>query len=36
MLESAGFSQVQTLVVDKEPETPHFQTLLTVADKPGH
>ena len=34
MLEKAGFSQVQTSVVDKEPETPQFQTLLAVANKP--
>ena len=35
MLEKAGFSQVQTSVVDKEPETPQFQTLLAVANKPS-
>jgi ArsR family transcriptional regulator len=34
MLEKAGFSNVQTSVVDKEPETPQFQTLLAVATKP--
>ena len=33
MLENAGFTEVQTSVVDKEPETPQFQTLLAVADK---
>jgi SAM-dependent methyltransferase len=34
MLETAGFTNVQTSVVHKEPETPQFQTLLAVADKP--
>jgi ArsR family transcriptional regulator len=34
MLEEAGFMQVQTSVVHKEPESPHFQTLLAVANKP--
>jgi ArsR family transcriptional regulator len=34
MLEKAGFAQVQTSVVHKEPETPQFQTLLAVASKP--
>jgi ArsR family transcriptional regulator len=33
MLEKAGFQQVQTSVVHKEPETPQFQTLLAVGDK---
>ncbi len=33
MLEKAGFKQVQTSVVHKEPESPHFQTLLAVGDK---
>jgi ubiquinone/menaquinone biosynthesis C-methylase UbiE/DNA-binding transcriptional ArsR family regulator len=33
MLEKAGFCNVQTSVVHKEPETPQFQTLLAVADK---
>jgi ArsR family transcriptional regulator len=33
MLDESGFSQVQTSVVHKEPETPHFQTLLAVGDK---
>jgi ubiquinone/menaquinone biosynthesis C-methylase UbiE/DNA-binding HxlR family transcriptional regulator len=36
MLEKAGFTSVQTSVVHKEPETPQFQTLLAVADKPIH
>jgi ArsR family transcriptional regulator len=35
MLETSGFTNVQTSVVHKEPETPQFQTLLAVADKPG-
>jgi ubiquinone/menaquinone biosynthesis C-methylase UbiE len=35
MLEKAGFTGVQTSVVHKEPETPQFQTLLAVANKPG-
>ena len=34
MLEKAGFTDVQTSLVHKEPETPQFQTLLAVADKP--
>jgi ArsR family transcriptional regulator len=33
MLEQAGFHDVQTSVVYKEPETPNFQTLLAVGDK---
>jgi len=33
MLEKAGFSNLQTSVVHKEPETPQFQTLLAVGDK---
>jgi len=33
MLDKAGFKNVQTNVVHKEPETPQFQTLLAVADK---
>ena len=33
MLEEAGFKQIQTSVVHKEPETPQFQTLLVVANK---
>ncbi|MDR3749958.1 MAG: metalloregulator ArsR/SmtB family transcription factor [Terracidiphilus sp.] len=35
MLEKTGFSQVETSVVHKEPETPQFQTLLAVGNKPG-
>ena len=33
MLEKAGFRNLQTSVVHKEPETPQFQTLLAVGDK---
>jgi ArsR family transcriptional regulator len=33
MLEKSGLSNIQTSVVHKEPEPPHFQTLLAVADK---
>jgi len=33
MLQAAGFTSVQTSVVDKEQESPQFQTLLAVADK---
>ncbi len=35
MFERAGFTSVETSVVHKEPETPQFQTLLAVADKPA-
>jgi ArsR family transcriptional regulator len=35
MLEKAGFSEIETAVVDREPEAPHFQTLLAVARKPA-
>ena len=33
MLQSAGFVNVEATVVDKEPETPQFQTLLATGDK---
>jgi ArsR family transcriptional regulator len=33
MLQSAGFVNVEATGVDKEPETPQFQTLLVVGDK---
>jgi ubiquinone/menaquinone biosynthesis C-methylase UbiE/DNA-binding transcriptional ArsR family regulator len=33
MLVKAGFASIQTSVVHKEAEAPHFQTLLAVADK---
>ncbi len=35
MLHSAGFANVEAMVVDKEPETPEFQTLLAVANLPA-
>jgi ArsR family transcriptional regulator len=35
MLEKAGFIDIETAVVDREPEPPHFQTLLAVAKKPA-
>ena len=35
MLEKAGFSEIETAVVDREPEPPNFQTLLAVARKPA-
>jgi len=35
MLEKAGFAEVRASVVDKEPETPQFQTLLAVGTKPA-
>ncbi len=34
MLEKAGFSIIYVSIVDKEPETPQFQTLLAVGQKP--
>jgi SAM-dependent methyltransferase/DNA-binding transcriptional ArsR family regulator len=34
MLASAGFANIETAVVDKEPEPPQFQTLLAVGSKP--
>ncbi len=36
MLEKAGFANIETGVVDMEPEPPHFQTLLAVGGKPFH
>jgi ArsR family transcriptional regulator len=33
MLQNVGFVNVEATAVDKEPETPQFQTLLVVADK---
>ena len=35
MLRHAGFDSVHTSVVDKEPETPQFQTLLAIGHRPG-
>ena len=34
MLESAGFIHIETIVADKEPTPPHFQTLLGIGVKP--
>ena len=34
MLEKASFVNIETAVVDREPEPPHFQTLLAVAKRP--
>jgi ArsR family transcriptional regulator len=34
MLQQAGFMQLQSSVVHKEPETPHFQSLLALGTKP--
>ena len=35
MLEKAGFVEIETAVVDREPEPPNFQTILAVARKPA-
>lgn len=35
MFESAGFVNIETSIVDKEPEAPQFQTLMAVADNPA-
>ncbi len=35
MLLKAGFANLQTSVVDKESETPQFQTLMAVGNRPG-
>jgi ubiquinone/menaquinone biosynthesis C-methylase UbiE len=35
LLHSAGFTQVEISIVDKEPDPPHFQTLLALASKPN-
>ena len=34
MLQHSGFQNIQTSIVHKEPDPPHFQTLLAVANKP--
>jgi ArsR family transcriptional regulator len=36
MLQRAGFAKIQTSVVQKESEPPHFQTMLAVAHKLAH
>ena len=33
MLENAGFKKIETTIVDKESEAPHFQTLLAIGHK---
>jgi len=33
MLKKAGFSKIETTIVSREPEPPHFQTLLATANK---
>lgn len=33
-LQAAGFERIETSVVDREPENPHFQILLAIATKP--
>jgi ArsR family transcriptional regulator len=33
MMAKAGFQQIETTIVDKEPEAPYFQTLLATAKK---
>lgn len=34
-LESAGFEEIEIAIVDREPEPPHFQTVLALATKPS-
>ncbi len=34
MLEKPGFSQIETIVADKETTAPHFQTLLGIGVRP--
>ncbi len=34
-LESAGFTEIESAIVDKEPEPPGFQTLMAIARKAG-
>ncbi len=33
MIKKAGFKEIETTIVDKESEAPHFQTLLATAEK---
>jgi ubiquinone/menaquinone biosynthesis C-methylase UbiE/biotin operon repressor len=35
LLEKSAFTQIQTSIVHKDPDPPHFQTLLAVANKPS-
>ncbi|HZU26373.1 MAG TPA: metalloregulator ArsR/SmtB family transcription factor [Bryobacteraceae bacterium] len=34
-LESAGFQNIDTTVVNREPDPPHFETILATAEKPA-
>ena len=34
MLKEAGFRNIHTDIVDREPDPPHFQTLMAAARKP--
>ncbi len=34
-LKDCGFEQIEISLVDREPESPHFQTLMAIAEKPG-
>jgi ArsR family transcriptional regulator len=34
LLKDAGFAEVEVSVVDRESESPHFQTILAIAEKP--
>ena len=34
MLKEAGFRNIHTDIVDREPDPPHFQTLMAAAWKP--
>jgi len=33
MTEAAGFKNVETKIVHREPKSPHFQTVLTIGEK---
>ncbi len=35
-LEDAGFTTMEIALVDREPEPPHFQTLMALATRPAH
>ncbi|MBK1790082.1 metalloregulator ArsR/SmtB family transcription factor [Persicirhabdus sediminis] len=35
MMEHAGFIKIHTTIVDREEQSPHFQTLLATAEKPN-
>lgn len=36
MLEKAGFVQIETIIADREPAPPHFQTLLGIGVRPAN